>query len=145
MILASNGDVIKTKYLEFRVLNPETYNSNENNNSLVLYTKIKNKTFLFLGDIEAECEAKLPINEKIDVVKVAHHGSNTSTSIHLLNKIRPQYAIIMNGRKEVYSFPSDEVIKRLLDKNVKTYTTKRSYTIILKLKNDKLMFYETRK
>ena len=100
---------------------------------------------MFLGDIEAECEAKLPINEKIDVVKVAHHGSNTSTSIHLLNKIRPQYAIIMNGRKEVYSFPSDEVIKRLLDKNVKTYTTKRSYTIILKLKNDKLMFYETRK
>lgn len=142
---AKTGDVINTRYFKFEVLNPSSYDINENNNSLVLYTIINNTSFLFLGDIEQECEEKLQIEKNVDVVKIAHHGSNTSSTSAFIDKIKPKYAIIMNGRKELYSFPSNQVVNRLKEKNIKTYITKNSYTIVLKIKRNKLAFYETNK
>lgn len=144
-ISVKQNDIIKTKYFEFEVLNPINNDSNENNNSLVLYVNIMKTSFLFLGDIEKEVEQKLDIKKRVDIIKVAHHGSNTSTTIDFLNMVKPKYAIIMNGRSEVYSFPSPSVLSRLKEKNIKTYTTKNSYTIILKVKKDKVYFYETKK
>lgn len=144
MISVKSNDIIKTKYLEFEVLNPSIYDSNENNNSLVLYVIIDNTSFLFLGDIEKEVEQKLNIEKTVDIIKVAHHGSNTSSTLSFLNMVKPKYAVIMTGRSEVYSFPSSLVIDRLHQKNIKTYVTKNSYTIVLKIKKGNLHFYETK-
>ena len=139
-IKLNKGDILKTKYLEFYCLSPYQYSNNENNNSLVLYVKMNNYYFLFTGDIETEVENKLP-NLKVDVIKVAHHGSNTSSSINFIYKMKPTYAIIMNGRKNINTFPNKEVISNFKQNNTKIYCTKYNYTITLKIKNNKCIFY----
>ena len=139
-IVKINKDMIlKTKYLEFLCLSPSSKNNNENNNSLVLYTKIKNISFLFTGDIEKEIEDNI-INIKVDVLKIAHHGSNTSSSIAFLKKVNPSYAIIMSGRSNIFEFPSDETLNNLKKLNIKTYCTKDNYSIVLKIKENKCIF-----
>lgn len=139
-IVKINKDMIlKTKYLEFLCLSPLSKNNNENNNSLVLYTKIKNISFLFTGDIEKEIEDNI-INIKVDVLKIAHHGSNTSSSVTFLKKVNPSYAIIMSGRSNIFEFPSDETLNNLKKLNIKTYCTKDNYSIVLKIKENKCIF-----
>lgn len=139
------GDIVYTKYLKLEILNPWEKHMNENNNSLVIYTSIVDTSFLFLGDIEAEYEKVLTIPKAVDIVKIAHHGSNTSTTTEMLNKSQPQYAIIMNGRNSLFDFPHPETISKLNNKKIQTYITKNSYTIILKIKNKHLLFQETKK
>ncbi len=143
-ISVSCNDIIYTNHLKLEIFNPVKKDNNENNNSLVIYTEIANISFLFLGDIEAEYEKKLEINKSVDILKVAHHGSNTSTTMEMLNKCKPKYAIIMNGRNSLFDFPHIDTIKKLNSKNIQTYTTKDSYTIILKITNKKLLFEETK-
>ncbi len=120
-IKVKNGDIIKCKNVSFEVISPKERSDNTNDNSIVLYVKIGNKGYLFTGDASSKIEETLEIKEKIDVIKIAHHGSKSSTSEEFIRKIKPTYAIIMAGRRKVYNFPSKEVIKRL--KNVKVYRT----------------------
>ena len=133
------NDILKTKHIFFHCLLPSIKSSNENNNSLVLYFKIKNTVFLFTGDIEQEIEEQIHISN-IDVLKVAHHGSNSSSSMTFLNRIRPKYSIIMCGRIEKYNFPSQETIDKLNKINSKIYCTKDKYSITLKIRNNKCIF-----
>lgn len=144
VIKLRKGDILKTKNIEFLCLSPNENSNNENNNSLVLYFEINNIFYLFTGDIEEEIEKQLP-TIKVDVLKVSHHGSNTSTSISFLNKIKPQYSIIMSGRSNKYKFPSQIIIDRLNSINSKIYCTKDCYTIILEIKNKKLNFLTLKK
>lgn len=139
-IKIKKGITINTKHLQFECLSPSHQDSNENNNSLVLYTEIEGVSFLFTGDIEEEVEKNLNIIYNIDILKVAHHGSNTSSSVSFLKKINPKYCIIMSGRKNIFSFPSNEIINRLQSFNTKVYCTKDCYTITLKIKNKKCIF-----
>lgn len=101
------------------VLNPSLNQSidttpNENDLSLVLKLVAHKKSILFTGDIEKETESKV-LNrfelENIDIIKVPHHGSITSSSSELLNKIKPSYAIIQVG-KNSFGHPNDEVLER---------------------------------
>jgi len=131
--------ILKTKYLDFLCLSPYQKNNNENNNSLVLYTIIDNISFLFTGDMEQDIETTIP-NIKVDILKIAHHGSNTSSSISFLKKVNPNYAIIMSGRSNIYEFPSNQTINNLKYLNIKTYCTKDYYTIVLKIKHNKCIF-----
>ncbi|MDB4961067.1 MAG: internalization-related competence protein ComEC/Rec2 [Myxococcales bacterium] len=85
-----------------------------NDNSLVIELRYRGRSFLFAGDIEAEGEevlvaAGLP---RVDVVKVPHHGSPTSSSQGLVDATRPSLAVISCGRANAFGFPSAAVVAR---------------------------------
>ena len=75
---------------------------------IVVHVYVGEYYFLFLGDISEKIENKIAaMNLPVDVIKVAHHGSNTATSRELLSRIRPRYAVIQTGRVEKFGFPSE--------------------------------------
>lgn len=84
--------------------------------------------FLFTGDIEKENEASRDWND-IDILKVAHHGSSTSSTEEFLDQTKPEIAIISCGKDNDYGHPHKEVLERLEDINCKIYRTDLSGTI----------------
>ncbi len=101
-----------------------------NNNSLVCKLKYKNFSMLFTGDIEEIAEkailTKYSKNKNIlkaDVLKVAHHGSKTSSTIDFLKAVKPNYAVIGVGKDNNFGHPSDITIQNLKDMGVKIYRT----------------------
>ncbi|ODA16621.1 DNA internalization-related competence protein ComEC/Rec2 [Geobacillus thermoleovorans] len=110
------GDRWKVGDAAFSVLHPEAGNNEDNNGSLVLLTRLGRLTWLFAADIEEEAEQALirayP-ELRADVLKVAHHGSKTSTTELFLRTVKPRAAIISVGRYNRYGHPSPEVLMRL--------------------------------
>ena len=133
VLIAKKKDILKIeKNLYFDILWPKVENQNLenelNNNSLVCKLNYKNFTMLFTGDIEHEAERKI-LNEyknntkKLNstVLKVAHHGSNTSSTKEFINLVKPKIALIGVGKNNKFGHPNDEVIDRLVntrDKNL---------------------------
>ena len=119
-------------------LNNKDY-GNENDNSLVVYTELNNYKFLFMGDAGIEVEEdlleKYNLND-IDVLKVGHHGSKTSSSEELINEIKPKYSIISVGKNNRYGHPNDNVLYNLEDSKI--YRTDQDGSIMFKFKNNKL-------
>ena len=112
---------------------------NENDNSSVIYTELSNRKFLFMGDSGLEVEEDLIKKynlQDIDVLKVGHHGSKTSSGKEFINEINPKYSIISVGKNNRYGHPNKEVINVL--ENSKIYRTDKDGSIMFKLKNDKL-------
>lgn len=107
---------------------------NLNNYSAVLKVSYGDISFLFMGDAELESELDI-LKEKADVnstvLKVGHHGSNTSTSELFLKKVSPKIAIISCGKHNMFNHPSKDILKRLIDVNAKVYRTDIDGTIIL--------------
>jgi len=85
-----------------------------NDNSLVVELRYRRRSLLFPGDVEAEGEALLAAAgvPPVDVVKVAHHGSPTSSSAALVDALRPRLAVISCGRANRFGFPSPAVLAR---------------------------------
>lgn len=99
-----------------------------NNNALVFKMTYNNFSMLFTGDIEkiAEEEILKEINLellKANILKVAHHGSKTSTTQEFLSNVKPQIALIGVGKNNNFGHPNEEVIERLENNNVKIYRT----------------------
>ena len=119
-------------------LNNKIYD-NENDNSSVIYTKLNNYKFLFMGDaginVEEDLIEKYNI-QNIDVLKVGHHGSKTSSSKKFINEINPKYSIISVGKNNRYRHPNNEVLNNLEDSKI--YRTDQNGSIMLKIKNNKL-------
>ena len=112
---------------------------NENDNSSIIYTQLNNHKFLFMGDAGVEVEEDLIKKynlQNIDVLKVGHHGSKTSSGKKFINEINPKYSIISVGKNNRYGHPNKEVINVL--ENSKIYRTDKDGSIMFKLKNDKL-------
>ena len=112
---------------------------NENDNSNVIYTKLDGYKFLLMGDagIEKEKDILQKYNlSNIDVLKVGHHGSNTSSSKIFINVINPKYSIISVGKKNRYGHPNKEILNTL--ENSKIYRTDKDGSIMFKIKNNKL-------
>ncbi len=99
--------------------------SSKNDSSMVIYSKIFNKSFLFTGDIESEGEDYIinKLDEEITFLKVAHHGSNTSSKREFLNKFKPKISLISCGLNNIYGHPDKEVLKRLEEINSIIYRT----------------------
>ena len=112
---------------------------NENDNSNVIYTEIDGYKFMFMGDAEEEKEkdilGKYNISN-IDVLKVGHHGSKTSSSKDFINRMNPKYSVISVGKNNRYGHPNREVLN-VLD-NSKIYRTDQGGSIMFKIKNNKL-------
>lgn len=114
-------------------LNSNYYNIvDENSRSLVLSFSIGGLNFLLMGDAPIEIEKhilkKYPELD-CDVLKIGHHGSNTSTSDEFLEKVSPKEAIISCGVNNMYGHPNDEVIDRLENHNIKIRRTDLEGTI----------------
>lgn len=99
-----------------------------NDSSIVIELDYKDTKYLFMGDATTTIEKMIDWDE-VDILKVAHHGSNSSTSQEFLNKIKPKYAIISVGLNNSYSFPDSEVIDRLQSNNIKIHRTDEEHTI----------------
>ena len=119
-------------------LNTNEYD-NENDNSNVIYTELNGHKFIFMGDAGIEREkdilAKYNILD-VDVLKVGHHGSKTSSSKTFINEVNPKYAIICVGKNNRYGHPNKEVLNTL--ENSKIYRTDQEGGIMFKIKNNKL-------
>ncbi|WP_031408143.1 DNA internalization-related competence protein ComEC/Rec2 [Geobacillus vulcani] len=102
--------------VRFFVIHPEKGNNEDNNGSLVLLVRLGGLAWLFAADIEKEAEEALirayP-TLRVDVLKVAHHGSKTSTTEPFLRAVKPRAAVISVGRDNRYGHPSPEVLMRL--------------------------------
>jgi len=119
-------------------LNNNDY-GNEIDNSSVIYTELNNHKFLFMGDAGVEVEENLmqKYNLKdIDVLKVGHHGSKTSSSKEFINEIKPNYSIISVGKSNRYGHPNNIVLNNL--NNSMIYRTDQVGSIMLKIKNNRL-------
>ena len=110
-----------------------------NNNSLVCKLNYKNYSMLFTGDIEAIAEKailkKYSKNFNIlksDILKVAHHGSKTSSITEFIEKIKPKYAIIGVGEDNKFGHPSDSTIQNLEKANIRIYRTDKMGEIEIK-------------
>ncbi|MBR3162683.1 MAG: hypothetical protein IKF17_01100 [Clostridia bacterium] len=111
-----------------------------NNNSIVCKISYNNFSMLFTGDIEEQAEVKIlqeyEDNIKIlksEILKVAHHGSKTSTTIEFLKAVNPKVALIGVGKNNKFGHPSNEVIQRLEEKNTKKYRTDEMGEITIKV------------
>lgn len=111
--------------------NKEKYSS-LNNYSLVLKLVYGNTKFLFMGDAEELSENEINADISADVIKVGHHGSNTSTSAKFLAKVNPKYAIISVGENNSYNHPSIETIEKIKQYTNDIYRTDLNGTIIIK-------------
>jgi competence protein ComEC len=117
---------------------------NLNNYSAVLKLTYNNNTFLFAGDIEALAESEINDDIKSDVLKVAHHGSGTSTTESFLKKVSPKYAVISCGKDNDYGHPHKQVVDRLNKYSVKIYRTDLSGTIIFISDGENITISETK-
>ena len=119
-------------------LNTGIYN-NENDNSNVLYFIVNNYKFLLMGDAGVDSEKDI-LDEynlsDIDVLKVGHHGSKTSSDKEFINEMNSKYGIISVGKNNRYGHPNKEVLNNLADSKI--YRTDRDGSIMLKIKNNKL-------
>lgn len=97
--------------LEFIAPNSDNY-SELNNYSAVLKLTYLDNTFLFMGDAETLSENEITSNVDADVIKVGHHGSDSSSSLEFVKKVSPEYAIIMVGEGNSYNHPYQSIIDR---------------------------------
>ena len=112
---------------------------NENDNSNVIFTELNGYKFMLMGDagIDKERDILDKYNiSNIDVLKVGHHGSKTSSSKEFINETNPKYSIISVGKNNRYGHPNKEAIDNL--KNSKIYRTDQDGSIVFKIKNNKL-------
>ena len=112
---------------------------NENDNSNVIYTELNGYKFMFMGDASITTEKEI-MNKynlpNIDLLKVVHHGSRTSSGKEFINKINPKYSLISVGKNNRYGHPNKEVLNNLY--NSKIYRTDKDGSIMFKIKNNKL-------
>lgn len=119
-------------------LNTREYD-NENDYSNVIYTELNHYKFLLMGDASIFTEKEILDKYNlphIDVLKVGHHGSKTSSSKEFINTINPKYSIISVGKNNRYGHPNKEVLEIL--NNSKIYRTDMNGSIIFKIKKDTL-------
>lgn len=111
---------------QVQILGPLHSAEDSNDNSIVLKVSFGATSFLFTGDAERAEEQDLlnaGVNLQSTVLKVGHHGSDTSTSYPFLRAVAPQYAVISVGAGNSYGHPTEAVLSRLRDAGVTTFHT----------------------
>ncbi len=120
--------------VEFLSPSEDRYSAFNNYSPLILVTYNARK-FLLTGDAQSVAENEVIRNEgdklKADVLKVAHHGSSTSTSAKFLEYVTPQYAIISASLDNKFNFPKQDVLARLETVGAKVLTTGKMGSIVM--------------
>lgn len=124
------GDKFTVGNVECEVMSIRNDKDDYNNCSIVIKIDFNNVSYLFTGDAEESVESsrKWP---HIDVLKVGHHGSNTSSSKNFLEQIKPEVALISVGQGNTYGHPTQATLKRLSNIGAKIYRTDENGTILL--------------
>lgn len=122
--------IIDTDALKINILAPNNSTYTELNNYSVV-TKITYGTtkFLFMGDAEKLSENEIKENVSADVIKIGHHGSNTSSSIDFIKKVNAKYGIISVGLNNKYNLPKEETITNWENSGTKIYLTSTNGTV----------------
>ena len=123
-------DLTPTARLEllhpFDAASTNLHDKDANNDSLVLKVTYGDVRILFTGDIGRKVESKLVgsgVDLDAEIVKVPHHGSNTSSSADFLDALRPRYAIFSLGQRNRYRFPSELVLERYRERGCRILRT----------------------
>ena len=123
------GDVIEFGGATATVLGPVKSYADPNDTSIVLMVELGNTRFLFTGDMEVAAENDMldywgeGFDWSADVLKVGHHGSDTSTSYRFLNAVMPEIGVISVGRGNSYGHPCEVPLSRLSQAGVAVYRT----------------------
>lgn len=120
------GETFPLGGAQVQILGPLHSAEDSNDNSIVLKVSFGATSFLFTGDAERAEEQDLlsaSVNLQSTVLKVGHHGSDTSTSYPFLRAVAPQYAVISVGAGNSYGHPTEAVLSRLRDAGVTTFRT----------------------
>lgn len=120
------GETFALGGAQVQILGPLHSAEDSNDNSIVLKVSFGASSFLFTGDAERAEEQDLlnaGVNLQSTVLKVGHHGSDTSTSYPFLRSVAPQYAVISVGAGNSYGHPTEAVLSRLRDAGVTTFRT----------------------
>jgi competence protein ComEC len=133
------GDVLRFGDVTASVLSPPPSANpdapSRNNDSVVLRLQMGERALLLTGDIEVAGETGMlqaPENLRADVVKVAHHGSKTSSTEAFIAAAQPRFAIISVGQTSIFGHPNREVVERWKSSGAQVLTTGSSGTITVR-------------
>jgi len=128
----NHGDTFRLGGADAVIVGPVYKSDEPNNTSIVIKIVYGSTSFLFTGDAERESEQAI-LEEGYDisatVLKVGHHGSDTSTTYPFLREIMPQYAVVSCGDGNSYGHPHENTLSRLRDADVVLYRTDMQGTI----------------
>ncbi|MCX4254649.1 MAG: DNA internalization-related competence protein ComEC/Rec2 [Bacilli bacterium] len=137
-------NIYQGKYVNINNIN-DYIESDENDSSLVLNVTLDNKNFLFMGDAPKKVEQHILKKYKFkpSILKLGHHGSNTSSDFNFLNSYKPKYAIISAGRNNRYNHPAKETVDALNRLKIDYFNTQTCGTIkfIFRRNEEKIIFY----
>lgn len=133
-IYPATGEIFSLGDAVFTIMAPNRSDYLEvNNESLVIKMTYGNVSYLFCGDAEIESEYDMVENGvdlSADVIKLGHHGSNTSSSQMILKTVKPSYAIISVGKDNSYGHPAAEILNRLKEYGIRYFRTDKEGNII---------------
>lgn len=138
-----HGDTFMLGSAQCQVIGPISASDEPNNTSIVLKITYGNTSFLFTGDAEIVEENEIldaGYDIKCDVLKVGHHGSETSTGYRWLKAAAPTYAVISCGKDNSYGHPHEGPLSKLRDADVKVYRTDMQGTVICKSDGTNITF-----
>lgn len=130
---AAGKTMLKTHNFSMTFVSPTKAYEDNNDASAVLWLGYKDNSFLFTGDAEEEAEQDILASGAIlaaDVLKVGHHGSDSSTTEAFLKSVNPQYAVISVGEGNSYGHPTEKTLALLSEHQVAVYRTDVSGTIV---------------
>ncbi len=130
LTVIQKGDVLRFGEVQLKVLWPSPGVESSNNDSVVVKLQFRKRSILLTGDIEKKTENELPESDlRSDVVKVAHHGSRTSSTEAFVSATNPWLAIISVGQDSMFGHPHAEVVERWRNKGAEVLTTGKYGTI----------------
>lgn len=139
----SAGDVFELGSSTVTVLGPVKNYDEPNDTSIVLRIDYGNTSFLFTGDAESTAETDIidsGANLSATVLKVGHHGSDTSTSYPFLREVMPEYAVIQVGKDNSYGHPTEGTLSKLRDADAKVYRNDLQGTIVCSRNGETVSF-----
>lgn len=147
IIIPELGQEFALSSSQVKIIGPSAEYKDPNNTSIVLRIVYGSTSFLFTGDAERESEQDMldyGLELKSTLLKVGHHGSDSSTTYPFLREVMPEYAVISVGEGNSYGHPTEQVLSRLFDAGVTVYRTDQMGEIIVKSDGERLSFETAR-
>ena len=127
------------------VASPSSAVTEENASSLVLQLFCSGYSLVFTGDADMDTEENaMPLLCYADILKVSHHGSDTSSSPHFLDRIRPRYAVISCGKHNRYGHPGKSTLERLASRHIIPLRTDQLGAIKIVFEKNTMRWYSYR-
>ena len=142
IMYVKSGDILNIDKLKIIVIHPQNNYISENvlnNNSIVFKLEYNSFSMLFTGDIEEKAEREIlrqNYNLKSTILKVAHHGSKSSSIKEFIEAVNPRIALIGVGKNNKFGHPNEDVIERLEEQGTKIYRTDLDGEVSISVNNN---------